>query len=501
MDIINNFISQDPDNNFLHWLNRDDNGTKYNLTNQIISLEKELDIPCCGLYLFTKMFDNKIWEIPTNELCEGLIRLFDSLKINKIHELAAGNGLLSARLKHYADILNYKLKISTSDGTDKMFGDHPFTYTKVKNLDIKFFDKSEPIIVSWIHNIFENELLSIVKKYENNYIFLIGEHPDENDYGNNHTKNFDREICSFGYNSMIFEFKQMSQMDYYAADDIRTDKYTESKTCVTFYYHRSKILDVWFVKDLLMKNYPELFGTYLRKNKKYYDQDKILINLSNNKIKNYSTNNFQNFDPILSKGFQDYWAIKSGQNNPSKLCWSRQNPSGFPNRLDSYSHIPKLSDSLKKLESMLFQITFALLDAKLKQMENNILSLPSINSDPYDKYSILNDLSLDKHLSSDKSITYEKTYQNYLPLPYYKPLIHPLIDKIHLRPQVFYSKETHIDKPFGPTLIELYNQQNKNKINVAPIFFSKKKYHNVVNKNIHTKKYIYKQPNRRSKNH
>ncbi|AVG46749.1 hypothetical protein [Acanthamoeba polyphaga mimivirus] len=500
MNIIDNFISQDPDNNFLNYLNHGDNGTKYSLTNQIIALEKELDIPCCGLYLFTKMFDNKIWEIPTNELCEGLIRLFDYLKINKINELAAGNGLLSARLKHYANILNYKLKISTSDGTNKMFGDHPFTYTKVKDLDIKYFDKSEPIVVSWIHNIFENELLSIVKKYENDYIFLIGEHPDVNDYGNNHSNYFDKEICSYGYNSMIFEFKQMSQMDYYAADDIRTDKYTESKTCVTLYYHRSKILDIWFVKDLLMKNYPQLFGTYLRKNKEYYDQDKILIDLSNKKIMDHSLDNFENFNPILTKGFQDYWTIKSGQNNPSRSCWSHKNPFGVSNRLDSYSHISKLSDSLKRLESMLFQTMFALLDAKLKQMENNILSLPcpSINDDPYHKYSMINDLSLDKHLSSDESIAYGKTYENYL-LAYYKPLIHPLVNKIHSRPQAFYSIETHVDKPFGPTFIELFNQQDK--INATRKIYPKKIHHNVVNKNIRTKKYVYKQPNRRSKNH
>ncbi|AZL89655.1 hypothetical protein QKC54_gp0991 [Megavirus baoshan] len=495
MDIINNFISQDPNNNFLHYLNHGDNGTKYSLTNQIIALEKELGIPCCGLYLFTKMFDNKIWEIPTNELCEGLIRIFNCLKINKINELAAGNGLLSARLKHYANILDQKIKISTSDGTTKMFGNHPFTYTKVKNLDIKYFNKSEPIIVSWIHSLFEDELLSIVEKYQNDYIFLIGEHPDENDYGNNHSKYFDEKICSFGYHRMIYELKQMSQMDYYYADDIRADIYNENKTCVTFYYHRSKILDIWFVKDLLMKNYPKLFGTYLRKNKEYYDQDKILIDLSNKRIMDYSMDNFKDFNPIIANGFKNYLSIKSRQNNRPRLCWSHQNPFDLSNKLDSYNHIPELSDSLKKLELMLFQTIFALIDTQfkreIKQIKNKIiqsdimsLPYPQINDDPYDKYDVSNLLSIDNKLSqTNKYLTYGKTIEC-------RRLV--ILPKTHYRnPRMFCDGKTHIDKPFGPRLIELINEQNK----IIKNKFSNKQHTSTK------KQYVYKQPSKRSKNH
>ncbi|AGF84887.1 hypothetical protein QJ854_gp895 [Moumouvirus goulette] len=312
--MLGNFISQDPDNNFLHYLNHDDNGSKYNLTNQLIALEKVWDVPCGNMYLFTKMYENRIWEIPTNELCEGLIRIFDCLKIKKINELAAGNGFLSARLGYYAKKLDYELEIRTSDGTNKIFGNHPFTFTKVKDFNIRWFNKSEPIIISWIHSHFEDELLSVVEEYKNEYIFLIGQEPDNEDYSNNQSNIFEKKMFSYGYSKITFEFKQVSQMDYYLHDHIRSDIYNENKTCVTFYFHQSKISNVWFVKDLLTRNYPQLFGKYLRKNKEYYYQDKNLLDLSNKKINEYVSNDYQGLNPLLAKGLKNYMDTKKRQN-------------------------------------------------------------------------------------------------------------------------------------------------------------------------------------------
>lgn len=287
MELLEKFISQDVNNNFLHYLNFKDNGSKKNITNQLIFLEKLFDIPYGNLFLFTKMFDNKIWEIPTNELCEGLVRLFDGLELTKINELAAGNGLLSARLKHYSEKLNTNLKIKTSDGSSKNFGNHEFTYAKVSKSDISDFNKSGPIIVSWIHSFFEHELLSCVKKHNNEYIFLIGEHPDSNDYGNNHSMHFHNKMYSFGYRHQIIEFQQISQMDYYTYDKIRSDIYNENKTCVVLYYKTHLHSKVTNIIDTLKQNYPKLFGKFLNKNKKYYDQDKYLLEISKNKINEY----------------------------------------------------------------------------------------------------------------------------------------------------------------------------------------------------------------------
>lgn len=287
MELLEKFISQDINNNFLHYLNFKDNGSKKYITNQLIFLEKLFDIPYGNLFLFTKMFDNKVWEVPTNELCEGLVRLFDRLELTKINELAAGNGLLSARLKYYSEKLNTNLKIKTSDGSSKNFGNHEFTYIKVSESDISDFDKSGPIIISWVHRFFEHELLSCVKKHNNEYIFLIGEHPDSNDYGNNHSMHFHNKMYSFGYQHQIIEFQQISQMDYYTYDKIRNDIYNENKTCVVLYYKTHLHSKVTNIIDTLKQNYPKLFGKFLNKNKKYYDQDKILLEISKNKINEY----------------------------------------------------------------------------------------------------------------------------------------------------------------------------------------------------------------------
>lgn len=311
MDFLRAFISQDPDNNFFHYLNEDDNGTKYNLTNQFILLEKMWNIPLSSWYLFTKMYHNRLWEFPTNELCEGLIYLFRSLKITKINELAAGSGLLSARLKYYTNKLDYDLKISTSDGTLKQFGNHSFTYTDVEPLNIYNYNKSEPIIISWIHSLFENELLLSIKNYKQDYIFLIGQCPDNDDYGNNHSIYFHQNMLLNDYDFIIIPFKQISQMDYYSHDYLRNNIFTDSKTCVTLYYRKDLELNVTDIVESLQINNSNLFGFYLDKNKEYYKQDKQLLDVTNQNIQNYIQNNYLNLDPIIVNGLKNYIAIKS----------------------------------------------------------------------------------------------------------------------------------------------------------------------------------------------
>ncbi|ANB51054.1 hypothetical protein [Powai lake megavirus] len=343
MDLLQAFISQDPDNNFFHYLNEGDNGTKYSLTNQFILLEKMWKMPLSSLYLFTKMYDNRLWEFPTNELCEGLIYLFRELDITKINELAAGNGLLSARLKHYTNKLDYDLKISTSDGTLKQFGDHHFTYTNVEPLNIYTYNKSEPIIISWIHSLFENELLFSIKNYQQDYIFLIGQHPDHNDYGNNHSIYFHRNILSCGYDFIIIPFKQISQMDYYSYDYLRNNIFIDNKTCVTLYYRKDIELDVTIIVESLQKNNSDLFGSYLNKNKEYYAQDKQLLEVTNKIIDNYKQNNFIDLDPIIITGLKKYLSIKSRNDyRQSASAFLLPVENNLIHILDPYWCVPKI---------------------------------------------------------------------------------------------------------------------------------------------------------------
>ncbi|AQN68716.1 hypothetical protein [Saudi moumouvirus] len=526
MNMFDVFLSQDSDHNFLHYLNHDDNGSKYNLTNQLVSLEKLWDIPCGNLYLFTKMYDNRIWEIPTNELCEGLIRIFDLLKIKKINELAAGNGLLSARLKHYAKKLDYELKINTSDGTNKIFGNHPFTFTKVKTLNIRDFNKSEPIVISWIHSKFEDELLSVVEKNQNEYIFLIGEEPDKEDYGNNQSYLFDKKIFTFGYSKIIFEFKQVSQMDYYLHDSIRGDIYNENKTCVTLYYHKSKILNVWFVKDLLIKNHPQLFGKYLRKNKEYYNQDLKLLNISNKKIEEYALNDYKDLDPLLIKGLKNYMLIKSRQNISKSFQSYPLSSYLLPSYVDSNSRIKMLASmSLAFTMSAIMEKAFGYsfeTDYEFKpvlpkrditqkiakcdryrhnDLHKNSPITASVVSTCTSENPYIFDNIWDKihKIADNKYSEYElgtgKTYINQInSLTTSKPLF--ILPK--RRDSYFSIESEYIDKPFGPRINDLFPKKNR----VIP-----KKIANKIcppmNKKLRNNKrnFTYKQPAIRSKNH
>lgn len=343
MDLLQAFISQNPDNNFFHYLNEGDNGTKYSLTNQFILLEKMWKVPLSSLYLFTKMYDNRLWEFPTNELCEGLIYLFRELGITKINELAAGNGLLSARLKYYTNKLDYDLKISTSDGTLKQFGDHHFTYTNVKPLNICTWNKSEPIIISWIHHLFENELLFSIKNYQQDYIFLIGQHPDRDDYGNNHSIYFHRNILSCGYDFIIIPFKQISQMDYYSYDYLRNNTFIDSKTCVTLYYRKDIELDVTNIVESLQMNNSDFFGSYLNKNKEYYAQDKQLLYITGQVIDNYKQNNFIDLDPMIITGLKKYLSIRSiNEYRQSVSAFLLPVEDNLIHILDPYWGVPKI---------------------------------------------------------------------------------------------------------------------------------------------------------------
>lgn len=298
-------ISTDPEKNLLHYLNTDDNGTKRNLTDELIKLEEYWEVPMSALFIFTRMFPNKIWEIPTNELCIGLIKLFEQLEIKKINELAAGSGLLSARLKYWAKSLQYSIKINASDA-HKFFQISSFKYTSVHNASIENCNNNDPLVISWVHYTVEKELSNLIFNNRPRYIFLVGTHPDSKNYGN-HTYNFHEVLLNFGYEFVLIPFKQISQGDYYKHDKIRTDPYNQSKTCVTFYFQNDVVN---FVKNILKKfrkENVELFGEHLTKNFQYYEYDIKLMEQSMNIIQQYYSDPNAKIPKILMDGLYNYW--------------------------------------------------------------------------------------------------------------------------------------------------------------------------------------------------
>src|SRR5277367_3687034 len=100
MDFATAIQSVDPKNNLLYYLIR--YGSKKKLDQLIVDLERaNPNNPICFHAILTSGF-NKLWELPTRELCLGLISLFKYLGIDTINELGAGMAMLSALLDHYA---------------------------------------------------------------------------------------------------------------------------------------------------------------------------------------------------------------------------------------------------------------------------------------------------------------------------------------------------------------------------------------------------------------
>jgi len=146
MDFIEAFISKNSENNFYHYLLK--NGAKAEIDNTILEIETLFpDEPLCFQKIMIRRYSNKIWEIPTKELCNGFLKLLKFLNITKINELAAGMGMLSALLSYYVKENNYQISINAySKYNCNFLEDNRFTYYPVQNKKFKDYETSDPIV-------------------------------------------------------------------------------------------------------------------------------------------------------------------------------------------------------------------------------------------------------------------------------------------------------------------------------------------------------------------
>lgn len=270
MDFINAVISKDPENNFYHYLL--ENGTKLQLDEKIVSIEKIFDSePMCFQKIMIRRYSNKIWEIPTKELCIGLIKLFKYIGINKINELAAGMGMLSALLSHYAIELNFQLEINASTKYNCNFlEDNRFTYYPVQDKKFKDHKSDEPIIISWVHPDNEDKLLDMISDNKPKYVFLLGEHISPySDQTVCQSKFFHQSMLEYGYSCTIIPFKQVGQMDYITNDKYRPDVGLYSRSTTVMY--SIKLFDPdCSIEDIVGK---ENLGIWLELTEEYVEQD------------------------------------------------------------------------------------------------------------------------------------------------------------------------------------------------------------------------------------
>jgi len=263
MDFTTAIQSIDPKNNLLHYLIQ--NGSKKKLDKVIVDLERENpNNPFCFQAIMTDDH-NKLWELPTRELCLGLIRYLNNLGIGSISELGAGMAMLSALLNHYAKREKLSLKISASSKFGCTFlYDNRFTYYPVVNETFANYRgtpwdseqgykepvktgpiseqgslepaKTGPIIISWLHPLVENELINVIIVQKPQYIFLVGEHSIDDMEGSCQTIRFDKQLQLIGYHSYILPFKQVCMTDYILDDMLRKIPIgVVSRSCTVMY--------------------------------------------------------------------------------------------------------------------------------------------------------------------------------------------------------------------------------------------------------------------------
>lgn len=271
MDFTTSFQSQDSENNFCHYLQK--HGTKKELDGVIYLLEQNnKQDPFILQTILTKKFPNKLWEIPTKELCTGLLKLFKYLGIHKINELGAGMAMLSAQLSYHTKQIPYELEINaySKKGCTFLY-DNNFTYYPVT--DAKFEDHVDPspIIISWLYPRFCDELFDMILRNKNEYVFLIGEHTTKNHEGSCQTNSFHSKMLENGYQCYIIPFKQVCQMDYILADDYKDEIGKYSRSCTVMY--TKKEFDYANLSKIVGKSN---LGTYLELTPGYIVQDVTL---------------------------------------------------------------------------------------------------------------------------------------------------------------------------------------------------------------------------------
>lgn len=112
---------------------------------------------------------SRLHEIPTRELCENISMVLSTLKIPKVIEVAAGSGLLSARLQRMIPTVKFE---TTSLECRCPFN---FSFTDVQPKAFQQIkEKGTPILISWLHEDVLTEFLAMIRKNLPSVIIFIG---------------------------------------------------------------------------------------------------------------------------------------------------------------------------------------------------------------------------------------------------------------------------------------------------------------------------------------
>lgn len=314
-DWIKFFASEEKNSNFLCYLN--EHGSQDHLVHLLNRLEESWpNVSLVTSYIFTRCLNNKVWEIPTNELCQGIIQLCKILEIKTIHEMAAGMGLLSARI----NALTSELKCVTTNSKKKTFGIGEYTFADVMDVPIGEINDSESdmFVVSWPHGTFETDLLKTIRKHSKDYVMIVGEATKVystnvgdrcivTSYGNTLSSEFQPQMKSMGYDFVYLQFKQLCFLDNFTHDKVRKTP-NSSRSITTLYFKSTLRTKVFTVIEDLRKNNPQWFSEettddIVNRAKSYFEHDKQMIKEMNQFIDGPEQKNFSHWlDHIVNNG-------------------------------------------------------------------------------------------------------------------------------------------------------------------------------------------------------
>lgn len=182
-----------------------------------------------GIYNLNEPIINKysFYQLPTHEMISCIIDICKDYKINKLIEVAAGCGLIS-------DVINNKYKnsitVTASDINNDSFGNLKDKYGDVKTASFKDINDTEPVLISWLHEVCQNDFIEMIERNRPKFIIHIGEGPDGCCYNNK----FIPKLNKLGYEFQIIPVMMLSRADYFKDDKIRSMKnYEYSRTCIT----------------------------------------------------------------------------------------------------------------------------------------------------------------------------------------------------------------------------------------------------------------------------
>jgi hypothetical protein len=239
-------------------------GSYEKLKQLFIDLENKNYFPDETVFNITN-FDKErkytFYELITDETCNCFLNLFHFLKIDKVLEVGAGCGLLTKRLTDFSE---HKIIIEASDSHRQEF--NPCTlasYTDIKTESFEMIKSKDSILISWLHENYQNEFLNMIERNKPNYVFHLGEAD-----GACYTPDLPKRMETMGYKMLIIPALCIAHMDYFTYDHLRPKDKPSTRSAITFFY-----LDHLKQDEILNACGKENLGLYMPCTEMYALQD------------------------------------------------------------------------------------------------------------------------------------------------------------------------------------------------------------------------------------